>query len=120
MPPLRERKEEIPILIRHFMRKLSASFARQPLIMSDELLAAYMQYDWPGNLRELESSIKRYLVLGSEQHMLGELRRAMGGHLGRKPGMAEPDGAPIGLKKRARSAMNHFDAGKAGGFAPRR
>ena len=109
MPPLRERKEEIPILIRHFMRKLSASFARQPLIMSDELLAAYMQYDWPGNLRELESSIKRYLVLGSEQHMLGELRRAMGGHLGRKPGMAEPDGAPIGLKKRARSAMNEVE-----------
>ena len=109
MPPLRERKEEIPILIRHFMRKLSASFARQPITMSDELLAAYMQYDWPGNLRELESSIKRFLVLGSEQHMMSELRRAMGGHPGQKQGTTEAEGSSIGLKKRARSAMNEVE-----------
>lgn len=110
MPPLRERKEEIPILVEHFMRKLAPKFARQPVTISEELLDAYMQHDWPGNLRELESSIKRFLVLGSEQHVLAELRRAAGvrGTVS-KPVLNEDAEYGLSLKKRARSAMSEAE-----------
>ena len=78
MPPLRDRKEEIPALIRHFIRKLSEKYAQQPPVMSEQLLRAFMEHNWPGNLRELENEVKRFLVLGDEQHVMAELRNARG------------------------------------------
>lgn len=111
LPPLRERKEEIPILIRHFMRKLSEKYARKPLVMSEQLLQACMDHNWPGNLRELENSVKRFLVLGDEQHVLMELRRARGNGapaaLQTSLGMEAPSGG--GLKMLARSAMGEAE-----------
>lgn len=74
MPPLRERTEEIPILAQHFMRNLAASFGCAPLPISSALMQALMSHSWPGNLRELENSIKHYLVLSDEQPVLDELR----------------------------------------------
>jgi DNA-binding NtrC family response regulator len=73
MPPLRERTEEIPVLAQHFMRKLAASFGCAPLPISSALMQALMSHSWPGNLRELENSIKRYLVLTDEQAVIDEL-----------------------------------------------
>ena len=64
MPPLRERIEEIPILARHFMRKVAAKYEREPLPISPALMQALCSYPWPGNLRELENTIKRYLDSG--------------------------------------------------------
>src|SRR5690348_6479912 len=61
IPPLRERREEIPILLKHFMTRLSEQYARPPLPFSPELLLACANYPWPGNLRELGNFIKRYL-----------------------------------------------------------
>jgi DNA-binding NtrC family response regulator len=109
MPPLRERKEEIPIMIRHFMRKLSGKYARQPVIMSETLLRACMEHDWPGNLRELENFIKRFLVMGDEQLMLTNLRNARGNR-----SFAASQASPTmensgGLKRLARSAMGEAE-----------
>lgn len=73
MPPLRERTEEIPILAQHFMRKISSKFERVPLPISRALLQALSSHTWPGNLRELENTIKRYFVLGDEQAIIDEL-----------------------------------------------
>jgi two-component system response regulator AtoC len=73
LPPLRERKEEIPVLMRYFIRKLADKYAREPLAVSDQLLRACMNYSWPGNLRELENFVKRYLVLADEHMMIAEL-----------------------------------------------
>lgn len=73
LPPLRERKEEIPVLMRYFIRKLADKYAREPLAVSDQLLRACMNYAWPGNLRELENFVKRYLVLADEHMMIAEL-----------------------------------------------
>jgi DNA-binding NtrC family response regulator len=73
MPPLRERIEEIPILARHFMRKVSAKYERDPLPISPTLMKALSSYQWPGNLRELENTIKRYLILTDEQAIIDEL-----------------------------------------------
>jgi len=73
MPPLRERLEEIPILASHFMRKVAAKYDRNPLPISLALLQAFNRYSWPGNLRELENTIKRYLILDDEQAIIDEL-----------------------------------------------
>lgn len=109
MPPLRDRKEEIPVLIRHFMRKFSEKYARQPLVMSEELLQACMEHNWPGNLRELESYVKRFLVMGDEQHVLAELRRARGNLSEVAPQNGLARDAEGGLKKLARSAMGEAE-----------
>jgi len=73
MPPLRERTEEIPILSQHFMRKVATKYERDPLPISPALMQALISHSWPGNLRELENTIKRYLVLGDEQAIIDEL-----------------------------------------------
>jgi two-component system, NtrC family, response regulator AtoC len=73
MPPLRERKDEIPILSQHFMRKVAAKYEWDPLPISPALMQALTNHSWSGNLRELENTIKRYLVLADEQAIISEL-----------------------------------------------
>ncbi len=77
LPPLRERREEIPVLFDHFLRRCKAqlNLPEVPPAPSSRLLNACLRYNWPGNLRELESFVKRYLVLGDEQLMMDELTR---------------------------------------------
>jgi DNA-binding NtrC family response regulator len=79
MPPLRERIEEIPILVRHFMRKVAAKYDCAPLPISSALMQALNSYSWPGNLRELENTIKRYLILDDEHAIINELTIRPGG-----------------------------------------
>jgi DNA-binding NtrC family response regulator len=73
LPPLRERREEILLLLRHFMSRFAAHYAREPLPLTTQLVEAAMKYSWPGNLRELENFVKRYLILGDEAQILKEL-----------------------------------------------
>ena len=75
LPPLRERRDEIPILLDFFWRRCSEELGLCDVHpgLSSRLRNACMQYDWPGNLRELESFVKRYLVLGDERSMMEDL-----------------------------------------------
>jgi transcriptional regulator with PAS, ATPase and Fis domain len=73
IPPLRERRDEIPILSQYFMRRVAAKYERDPLPISPALMQTLTSYSWPGNLRELENTIKRYLVLADEQSIIHEL-----------------------------------------------
>jgi two-component system response regulator AtoC len=73
IPPLRDRKEEIPLLLRHFMALFATRYARAPLPLSPTMVEACTCYHWPGNLRELENFVKRYLILGDESVVLAEL-----------------------------------------------
>jgi two-component system response regulator AtoC len=73
IPPLRERKEEIPVLSEYFMRKGAKRYGREPLSFSSTLLHTLNEHSWPGNLRELENVINRYLVLGDEKAIVDEL-----------------------------------------------
>ena len=75
MPSLRERREEIPMMLRHFMIHLADRYACAPLSVSQRLLEACENYPWPGNIRELENFVKRYLVLGDEAAAISELQR---------------------------------------------
>ncbi len=74
VPSLRQRKEEIPLLLGHFMNQLARHYGLPTRTLSTELLEACQEYKWPGNLRELESFVKRYLVMGHEELILGESR----------------------------------------------
>ena len=73
IPPLCERREEIPLLASYFMRKVSKKYSRQPLPMSNALLETFQRYAWPGNLREMENVINRYFILGDERPILSEM-----------------------------------------------
>jgi transcriptional regulator with GAF, ATPase, and Fis domain len=72
MPPLRERREDIPQLAAHFLRKYSAKAGRRIGGISPQAQACLLNYNWPGNVRELENAIERAIVLGSAEIMLPE------------------------------------------------
>jgi len=65
IPPLRERREDIPVLIDHFVRKHAQRTGKPIDSLEDGVLAALQQYDWPGNARELENTIERAVVLST-------------------------------------------------------
>jgi len=72
MPPLRERREDIPMLVRHFLQKYAKRSNLKPKPVSREAMAALVNYEWPGNVRELENAIERALVMGSSDAVLLE------------------------------------------------
>jgi two-component system, NtrC family, response regulator AtoC len=63
MPPLRERKDDIPLLVEHFLNKFRHAAGAIPTAVTEEALAKLVDYDWPGNVRELENAIERAVVL---------------------------------------------------------
>jgi Nif-specific regulatory protein len=72
MPTLRDRRDDIPMLVRHFVQKHAKRCKVKPRPISREALACLQNYDWPGNVRELENAIERALVLGSSDMILPE------------------------------------------------
>jgi two-component system nitrogen regulation response regulator NtrX len=63
VPPLRERREDVPLLTRHFLQLLSAEHGRRPREMSAEALAALARLSWPGNVRELRNILERLVIM---------------------------------------------------------
>jgi transcriptional regulator with GAF, ATPase, and Fis domain len=72
MPTLRDRSEDIPMLVRHFVQKHAKRCKVKARPVSREALSLLKNYDWPGNVRELENAIERALVLGSSDMILPE------------------------------------------------
>jgi transcriptional regulator with GAF, ATPase, and Fis domain len=72
MPPLRDRKEDIPLLARFFVQKHSAKCKVRPKEISSQAMACLLNYEWPGNVRELENAVERALVLGAAEVILPE------------------------------------------------
>ena len=63
VPPLRERKEDVPLLARHFLRELSSQYGRRPREITDDAIETLMRYSWPGNVRELRNVIERIVIM---------------------------------------------------------
>ncbi|KPJ48869.1 hypothetical protein AMJ40_06720 [candidate division TA06 bacterium DG_26] len=63
LPPLSERREDIPLLVDHFVTKYSEKYGKSPMEFSDEMLQRMVGHDWPGNIRELENLVKKIIVL---------------------------------------------------------
>jgi len=72
MPPLRERREDIPMLTRHFLQKNAKRCKVKPRPVTREAMSALVNYEWPGNVRELENAVERALVMGSSEMVLLE------------------------------------------------
>ena len=63
VPPLRDRKEDIPLFARHFLKELAATYGRRPREITDDAIEALMRYSWPGNVRELRNVIERIVIM---------------------------------------------------------
>src|SRR5262249_18107353 len=74
IPPLRERREDIPVLCNYFLQKYRERYKSPVEELPNELMDNFFRYDWPGNIRQLENSIKRFLILPDISMTLSELR----------------------------------------------
>lgn len=70
IPPLRERTEDIPLLVQHFLSKYHALYNKRTLGVSDRAMKGLLRYTWPGNIRELENLIERGVILTDHNHMI--------------------------------------------------
>lgn len=69
IPPLRERKEDIPLLIRYFLKYFSAEYGKKQKTMSKEAMDAFLNYTWPGNVSELINVIERFVIMVQEEEI---------------------------------------------------
>ena len=97
LPPLRERRDEIPILADYLMKKYSVQYNKPYSELSQETMRLFMDYDWPGNIRELENLIKRAVVLSSEAPIRKEITQgiAMAAHRVHAPAAGHPPSARV-------------------------
>ncbi len=72
LPPLRERKEDIPLLVASFFETFCMTHQKPPMRLSDEALEAVIQYDWPGNVRELRNVIERAVIMSQSRIISSE------------------------------------------------
>jgi two-component system response regulator AtoC len=79
MPPLRERRDEIPTLTEYFLKKYSVQYNKPVTSVTANLARLFMTYGWPGNVRQLENLIKRMVVLGTEAPIVAELQQPNAG-----------------------------------------
>src|SRR5205814_7852249 len=79
LPPLRDRREDVPILVAHFLAKLARRERRAPATLSPETLKLLNGYTWPGNVRELENAIERAGAVAKGNGVLREVLRARHG-----------------------------------------
>jgi two-component system response regulator AtoC len=77
IPPLRERKEEIPVFVEYFLDKFTKKFNKVIKPLPDHMMESFLRYQWLGNIRELENMIQRFVVLGNEEVVLDELASTM-------------------------------------------
>ena len=73
VPPLRERLEDLPLLVDYFLQKNNEQYRKSVQALSASTMNVFMQYSWPGNVRELENMVRRMVVLGNEQAVLEEI-----------------------------------------------
>ena len=105
IPALRERSSDIPQLVSFFIEYYNRKFNARAAMPSAELMKALKKYHWPGNIRELENLMKRYVILGSEESISGDLRS-------HEPDFFSADipvDGPISLKKITRQAVHELE-----------
>ena len=72
LPPLRERREDIPALVEHFARQVSATNGWKPMRFTESAIAALQNYAWPGNIRELRNAVERLMLLASSDEVTNQ------------------------------------------------
>jgi transcriptional regulator with GAF, ATPase, and Fis domain len=79
LPPLRQRRDEIPALTDYFLRRYSEHYNKPPLALATDTLRLFAEYDWPGNVRELENIVKKMVILGSDTAIRRDIADAIAG-----------------------------------------
>ena len=105
MPPLRERRADIEDLANYFLEYYNRKYNCRAKPLSNEVLGVLQKYHWPGNIRELENLIKRYVILGHEEVITSDL-------VAREPDFFNPEislDGPISLKKLTRQAVRELE-----------
>jgi two-component system response regulator AtoC len=105
MPPLRERRGDIEQLTNYFLEYYNRKYNCRARTLSTDLLGVLQKYHWPGNIRELENLVKRYVILGSEEVITSDL-------VVRGPDYSMPEinfDGPISLKKVTRQATHDLE-----------
>jgi DNA-binding NtrC family response regulator len=103
LPPLRQRREDIPVLMEHFLRKYGRDFQRTVPVLSEETQRLFQDYSWPGNVRELENAAKAIVALGDETVAMGGLRAML-----LRPDLGS-NGSRVSLKQAARAASREAE-----------
>ena len=88
VPPLRERRDDIPTLVEHFLGRFNAKFGRNVQGVSEDALMRLQAYDWPGNVRELRNVLERAVIMEADDMLLGT-------HLPRELGLAPSSDVPL-------------------------
>jgi len=105
LPPLRDRRGDIADLVEYFLEYYNRKFNSRARELSPELMAVLQKYHWPGNIRELENLIKRYVILGNEEVITSDL-------VAQEPQYLNPEinlDGPISLKKLTRQAVHELE-----------
>jgi two-component system, NtrC family, response regulator AtoC len=105
VPSLRERAADIPLLVRYFLDYYNRKFNARAVMPSADLMTSLKKYHWPGNIRELENLLKRYVILGNEESIAVDLRP-------HEPDFFSADidvEGPISLKKITRQAVHELE-----------
>ena len=105
MPPLRERRGDIEDLANYFLEYYNRKYNCRARPLSNEVMAVLQKYHWPGNIRELENLVKRYVILGHEEVITNDL-------ISREPDFFNPEislEGPISLKKVTRQAVRELE-----------
>jgi len=103
LPPLRQRREDIPVLMEHFLRKYGRDFQRLVPALSEETRRLFQEYSWPGNVRELENAAKAIVALGDEGVAMGGLRAML-----LRPDLRS-NGSRVSLKQASRAASREAE-----------
>lgn len=105
LPPLRERRADLDDLVSYFLEYYNRKFNCRARALSSEMMGVLHKYHWPGNIRELENMMKRYVILGNEDAIAGDLAP-------RQADFFNPDidfEGPISLKKITRQAVRELE-----------
>src|SRR5215472_7238049 len=107
LPPLRQRREEIPALTEYFLRRYAEHYNKAPIALATDTMRLFAEYDWPGNVRELENLVKRMVILGSDTAIRRDVADAIADRSPRVspiPALQTPSGDAPGAKTPAVTA----------------
>jgi len=105
MPPLRNRREDIPMLVDHFLSRYAKVFQHRPQPLSPDVMRLMCGYHWPGNIRQLENMIRSYVLIDSEEVIVSELVSSAPSR-----GFAEIDlSRPFSLKQLTKGAVRDME-----------